>query len=342
MTALPPARRSGRLTLAGLTLLASTLGAFAQAVDCNALLEQINSNAQPNPNAVTAYQDGIRKQQYELERTQSYAQSIGCYNKPFLFFGSQPPAQCNGLQAQMQRMRDNISTLQAQVRQASTGGNREELLARYNSFCRIGDPRQRNTFLDRLFGGSEMPGEAPDEGGPRAGSKAVCVRTCDGGFFPLANNSRRGGAEGLAEMCSALCPNVETRDFTSAPSAEIDDAVGLDGQPYRSMPNAFKFRTKYDPACTCKPADKSWVQALADAEVLLGRTQGDIIVTQQKSEELSRAKPAPAPRTQSATTAKPAPAKPATPPKPAPASQRNTSNSAAPTPPAPVPAATIR
>lgn len=337
MTAFPPARRSGRLTLAGLALLASTFGALAQAVDCNALLEQINRGAQPNQSALAGYQDAMRKQQYELERTQSYAQSIGCYNKPFLFFGSQPPAQCNGLQSQMQRMRDNISTLQAQVRQASTGGNRDELVARYNSFCRISDPRQRNTFLDRLFGGSEMPGEAPeDTGGPRAGSKAVCVRTCDGGFFPLANNSRKGGAEGLADMCRALCPNVETRVFTSAPSAEIDDAVGLDGQPYKSLPNAFKFRTKYDPTCTCKPADKSWVQALADAEVLLGRTQGDIIVTQQKSEELSRAKPVTPPRTQTTSTAKPAPAKPA--PKPAPATQRNTS--AAPTPPAPVPAAT--
>ena len=339
MTAIPSARRSGRLTLAGLALLASTLGALAQAVDCNGLLEQINRGTQPDQNALAAYQDGIRKQQYELERTQSYAQSIGCYNKPFLFFGSQPPAQCNGLQAQMQRMRDNIATLQAQVRQASTGGNREELLARYNSFCRIGEPRQRNTFLDRLFGGSEMPGEAPDDTGPRAGSKAVCVRTCDGGFFPLSNNSRRGGAEGLVDMCRALCPNVETRVFTSAPNAEIDDAVGLDGQPYRSMANAFKFRTKYDPTCTCKPADKSWVQALADAEVLLGRTPGDIIVTQQKSEELSRAKPAPAPRQQNSTAAKPAPAKPA--PKPAPSNQRNTTNSAAPAP-QPQPAATLR
>jgi hypothetical protein len=329
------------LTLAGLALLASTLGAFAQAVDCNGLLEQINRGGQPNQNALASYQDAMRKQQYELERTQSYAQSIGCYNKPFLFFGSQPPAQCGGLQTQMQRMRDNISTLQAQARQASSGGNREELLARYNSFCRAADPRQRNTFLDRLFGSSEMPGGEPiEESGPRAGSKAVCVRTCDGGFFPLANNSRKGGAEGLEDMCRALCPNTEARVFTSAPSAEIDDAVGLDGQPYRALPNAFKYRTKYDPTCTCKPADKSWVQALADAEVLLGRSPGDIIVTQQKSEELSRAKPVAPARSQTATSAKPAPAKPATPPKPA---QRNTNSSttgAAPT--APQPASTVR
>ena len=108
MTAFPPARRSGRLTLAGLALLASTFGALAQAVDCNALLEQINRGAQPNQSALAGYQDAMRKQQYELERTVAYAQQIGCNNRQFLFFGSAPPPQCAGMEQQMQRMRANL------------------------------------------------------------------------------------------------------------------------------------------------------------------------------------------------------------------------------------------
>jgi hypothetical protein len=32
--------------------------------------------------------------------------------------------------------------------------------------------------------------------------------------------------------------------------------VSIDGQPYTSLPTAFKYRTSYDPRCTCKPADR--------------------------------------------------------------------------------------
>jgi hypothetical protein len=313
--------------MASLALVASTAGALAQAVDCAALMQQIGQGgAAPNPASVATFDDALRKQQYELDRTQSYAQSIGCYNKPFLFFGSAPPRECTGLQSQMQRMRENIASLQAQGRQAM-GGSREELLARYNAFCRTPQsaPGQGQAgLIERLFGGSEMPGgEQPEEGGPRMSTKAMCVRSCDGGFFPLATNSRKGGSEGLADMCRALCPGTEAKVYITTSSGEIDDAVGLDGQPYRAMANAFRYRTKYDSTCTCKPADKSWVQALADAEVLLGRTPGDIIVTQQKSEELSRARPA--------TPAKPAAsAKPATAPKPAPQKPKPAASAPAP------------
>ena len=43
------------------------------------------------------------------------------------------------------------------------------------------------------------------------------------------------------------------------------------------------------PACTCKPAGESWAQALENAERVLGHERkGDIIVTPEKSAEMSR------------------------------------------------------
>ena len=154
------------------------------------------------------------------------------------------------------------------------------------------------------------PGAVDDPA--RGGSKLVCVRTCDGGFFPLATSARRSGPEGMADMCRALCPNVETKPYTYFSSADIDQAVALDGTPYKALPNALKFRTKFDPTCTCKPADRSWVQALAEAEALLGRSRSDIVVTPEKAEELSRASTA-APK---APPGKTPPGKPGAPAKP--------------------------
>ncbi|QLP97977.1 MAG: DUF2865 domain-containing protein [Rhodoblastus sp.] len=40
------------------------------------------------------------------------------------------------------------------------------------------------------------------------------------------------------------------------------------------MPNAFKFRKKYDPACACKPAGKTWGQVLNQAEKILEEQTG--------------------------------------------------------------------
>ena len=92
-------------------------------------------------------------------------------------------------------------------------------------------------------------------------------------------------------MCQALCPGTETQVYTRSPNAEISSAATLDGKPYSEMPNALKFTKAYVPACSCKPADKSWAQALANAEEVIGNThKGDIVVTQAKSDELSRPK----------------------------------------------------
>ncbi len=293
---------------AALALFAGMSTALAQGLECTRLQAQIASMGPGDANAAAGFADAARRQQYELERTQAYAQGIGCNAKQFLFFGSAPPAQCGPLQTQIQRMRENVAALQAQQRRAADGG-RSELVARYNATCRAEQTLPvRANVIDRLLGVNAPAETVIDPMDPAAlddpakgGSKMVCVRTCDGGFFPLATSSRRGGAEGMADMCRALCPNVETRVFTYYASGDIDQAVGLDGTPYKSLPNALKFRTKYDPACTCKPADKSWVQALAEAEALLGRSRSDIVVTPQKAEELSRASTA-APKTPPAKT----------------------------------------
>jgi hypothetical protein len=308
-----------RLAAAGLALLGSLSGALAQGLECSRLQAQIASMGPGDANAAAGFADAARKQQYELERTQSYSQSIGCNNRQFLFFGSTPPAQCGDLKLQMQRMRENLAMMQAQERRATDGG-RSELVARFNATCR-GEQiaPMRGGLVDRLFGTEARQEITSDPLDPaaiddpaRGGSKLVCVRSCDGGFFPLATSARRTGPEAMAEMCRALCPNVETRPYTYFSSADIEQAVALDGTPYKALPNALKFRTKFDPACTCKPADRSWVQALAEAEALLGRSRSDIVVTPEKAEELSRASTA-APK---APPGKTPPGKPGAPAKP--------------------------
>lgn len=270
--------------------------ADAQGVDCTQLQSQLAAGPQGNPQAAARYAAAVRTQQAELDRTAAYAQQLGCNNRQFLFFGSPPPPQCGGIEQQMKRMGSKLAQLQAQQRSVSGEAQRQALLARYDTYCR----QRRGNFIESLFGGPSAPTQQqslddpalappPEDTTPRGGAKAVCVRSCDGGFFPVSYSARRGNNDDLEELCHALCPNAETQLFTYSLSGDIDQAVSNDGTPYKSMPNAFRYRTKFDPACTCKPPNMSWVQALANAESLLGRSsKSDIMVTEQKSAELSR------------------------------------------------------
>ena len=132
----------------------------------------------------------------------------------------------------------------------------------------------------------------------RGGSKAVCVRTCDGGFFPISYSARRASLSDLDDLCKALCPGAQASLYTYSPDGDVDQAVSMTGESYSALPNAGKYRTKADPTCACKPANQSWVDALANAEQMLGReqrTSGPL--TQAEADQLSRPsplKPAPA------------------------------------------------
>lgn len=271
---------------------------WAQSADCDRIRAQIayiDQNGGASSSRSSQYASAAQRQQTELDRTASYARSLGCDRGGFSFFGtSQPlPPQCNGLNSRIQAMQANLGKLQGM---AGGGSARQDLVARYNAYCR----NQPRGFFDQLFGNSgnsqpDIPLEAPptEDQTPRGGSQAICVRTCDGGFFPLNYSARNGNLETLGELCTALCPNVEVSLYTRNPDNDVGTALGADGTPYRDLQNAFKFQKSYDSSCTCKAKGESWVQALSqsDAEHLLGQERkGDIIVTPEKSLELSRPK----------------------------------------------------
>ena len=291
-------------------------GALAQGFDCDQLRAQIASTSAGNPSQGARYQAAIEKQRYELNRTAAYAQSLGCNNRQFLFFGSAPPAQCGGIEARMSQMRANLGSLQAQA-SAASGGARQALQARYDATCR----GQRGGLFDSLFNGGrrDLPIDPRDDSfakpaadeRARGGSEAVCVRTCDGGYFPISYSARRDNLDSLQDLCKAQCPGAETALYTMPPAGEIDQAVSPGGDDYSDLPNAGKFRKSFDPTCSCKPANSTWVAALAQAEELLGRKfKSDIIVTPEKSAEMSRPNAAAkAPRTSGDTPDAAIPAK---------------------------------
>ena len=135
----------------------------------------------------------------------------------------------------------------------------------------IGEMHLTQGWLWDLFGGGggrsrESPPEdrrRPDEGWWGQGFsdrrtemsgtfRALCVRLCDGFPVPISHATTRDRFSANAKQCEQSCPG-RSRLFVVRSSAEgPDDAVDLQGQPYRKLAAAFRYRTEYDASCTCR------------------------------------------------------------------------------------------
>jgi uncharacterized protein DUF2865 len=280
------------LTVALTGLLALGETAHAQSAFCQRYRAELASLGSGGSRAAGAAQ----QQRAEIARLSGYYHSIGCSQPGF--FG--PPPECGPIASRIQAMQANLGRLAGQS--DDTGARRRHLIAAIQQACQpqrearleVKPPRAAaETSADekprRAIG--ERRDRDEDEARPRrglGGGRLVCVRACDGFFFPLTN-----APEGRADaMCQALCPGAQTAAYSmpSGEAAELDRAVSLKGKPYARLASAFKFQKGVDPSCSCKKEGQTWAQALARAEVMLKRRPGDIIVTAQKAEELSRPK----------------------------------------------------
>ena len=68
----------------------------------------------------------------------------------------------------------------------------------------------------------------------------------------------------------------------------IEESASTSGAPYAILPNAGKFEQAVDQSCSCRREDQSWAEALAEVEARLQRHSGDILVTPEISEQMSR------------------------------------------------------
>jgi hypothetical protein len=298
--------------LAGALAGVVALPALAQAPDCKALARRIaDYDKRANSSLAERYERAARKQRDEIDRTVSYGEQSGCWTQ---IDGEAAPAMCRQLDARLARMRANLDDLDARAEEAGRsswdgGQSREALVYDYETWCQTADAPARSGRipLDRIpadesvridgetspgGGGLYSPGTGatlspgtgvdlriPDISTPPGGDfdptvSALCVRVCDGGYFPLTAPVRPGRTESLQQLCSAQCPGTEARVYTMRKGEDVSKAVALNGDFYAALPNAFKFRKKYDPACACKPAGKSWGQVLNEAEKVLQEQSG--------------------------------------------------------------------
>jgi hypothetical protein len=295
-----------KLATAMAATLAMCAGALAQSPNptCQRLEAQLASLDRGNSDPARADQirraeDAVKRQQFEVDRLVAQSRRMGCESSGFFSIFSNPPPQCSGLTRQIDQQRYAIERLQNQLEQLNGGttqraAQRQSLLIaladngcgqQYRSAAAAG---QQGGFFDRLFGGNGGVFSAPS--GPMGATfRTICVRTCDGYYFPISYATTADRFRDDEQTCQRMCPAAEVSLYTyHNPGEDVAQAVSLNGRLYTELPTAFSYRKALNPACSCRRPGESWAEALkvngADNTV----APGDVIVTEQNAKRLSQ------------------------------------------------------
>ena len=282
-------------------------------------LDRGSSGDAAKDDQIRRYQDSATRQQAELDRVTVQARRMGCDSSGFFSLFNGQSAQCGPVNTQIQQMRANLDQITSSLERLRAGGpggfsperdnqRRSVLLALAQNNC---GPQYANAvqsqgpgnFLSNLFGGgNNNPAGGPPapDLGPQSGTyRTVCVRSCDGAYFPISFATVPARFPDDERTCKALCPAAEASLYAYRnPGEDMNSAISVNGQPYSALPNAFKFRTEFNPSCSCKAAGQTWADALKSIDdKAAAEQQGDIIVTEESAKKMQQrqlTKPTPA------------------------------------------------
>jgi hypothetical protein len=166
----------------------------------------------------------------ELANAQMAARQGNCNR--FLFFGPRPSPECPAILSTIGRLRQQIA-------QARSGGN----------LFQFSPQRERDRLRDWLMqNGCDIP--------QRGGVRTVCVRTCDGYFFPISYSTSRQQFPRDAEVCQSMYAQSGQADlFTYNTGRDVSEAVSVSGHRYGDQPYAFLYRQGFFPTCQAQLKD---------------------------------------------------------------------------------------
>ncbi len=165
----------------------------------------------------------------QLAQAQLDARRYNCTGG-FLFFGPRPSPQCPAIMGQVNRLSRQLSQL------------------RGNDFYFFGTSPEAEVARLRDALASNGCG-VPVAGGTRT----LCVRLCDGYYFPIEFDASSSRFDTDAAACQSMyAQDGQAELFVQANNDDVANATSLSGQRYADQPYAFFYRQNYVPACTAQ------------------------------------------------------------------------------------------
>ncbi|HEV7305928.1 DUF2865 domain-containing protein [Ensifer sp.] len=254
------------------------------------------------------YASAISRQNIELRRAKNDWRRAGCGGGGDVDFGGGDPDSCGALNGLIADMEDNLNILKSEREQIVAGDSndsRRRILAALEINGCFGnrdevasvEPEEpethRNIIADLPDDESYGPLLRQDDGGYAAEDlyyrgtlRTMCVRTCDGAFFPISSDASPADFPRDEQACRARCPGAETELFFHDLNTQESDQMvsALTGRPYSEMPNAFAYRTRSvskPGTCGCQIPKSAATEPKASA-TMKGSDQSSIVVIETK------------------------------------------------------------
>jgi hypothetical protein len=223
---------------------------------------------------------------------------MGCQGAGFFALFSGQPAQCGPLNNQIQQTRGSLDRIMGDIQRLQgnsadrEGQRRSILVALGQNDCGPQYRRYANQgpggFFENLFGIQTTPSGADV---PLSGTyRTLCVRTCDGYYFPISYSTVPSKFSDDEQLCQRLCPASEAMLYSHRnPGEDITRAVSSStGRYYTELPNAFAYRKTFNNACSCRMPGQTWADALRQLDDQTVE-RGDIVVqTEEQAKALSQ------------------------------------------------------
>jgi len=247
---------------------------------CDTLYQQLREPPRVigNTAEVRRYANALARQNIVIRKIRNDMRSYGCSSGSVIVYGNPNAGLCAEIgdalvDAEAERdaiIRDRDDAM-AGARNDDSNVRRERILAALDANgCSPAEDMNRQAspapdvtrYPDAFRQNGDEPGQAGLSPYPNAaaegGLRTLCVRTCDGSFFPIASNASPLDFRAQAEQCQKMCPGTETElYFHSMADQETADMVSAEtGKTYKDLPTAFAYRNASTkaPGCACNMA----------------------------------------------------------------------------------------
>jgi len=260
---------------AAVTLLVSL--APTGSVAASAICEQLRfdlANVRQGSSATSdarKFARAIAEQWTNLRQLDFAMRRQGCSSGSMIVIDSEPNGACEGFDGKRDRMQRNLEILErkraALLSENPSGLARQQLVrALEDNGCNdepvlvhaLGEGIEGESLVSDTADGFEtirVPSTDPDYGDSqfvdlggtaRNGNfRTMCVRACDGAFFPVSSHASSLNFRRDAQVCSMMCPGTETELFYHSIQQESAEMRSTsNGRAYQDLPNAYLFRTQ--------------------------------------------------------------------------------------------------
>ena len=215
----------------------------------------------------------IENDMRQLERNYQLAQQqlnrADCWDQ-FLFSRTlRRTPRCVQLAGEVEATRQRLADLEAQRRQIMGTRDRSFQDDIIRELARNGCGQQyvtetrrreaRNPF-STLWGEEESDGSRgnPNQFGnlPFATYRTLCVRLCDGYYFPVSFSTLPNHFQRDADLCQSQCAAPAELYYHQNPGGAVEQMVSAGSQqPYTSLKSAWRYRKEFVQGCSCKAAE---------------------------------------------------------------------------------------